>query len=60
VLALSTASWSIGSVDRATFGHTVTARWFEKRHQRPVILTDDQRHAANEIWAASDSHMLLG
>lgn len=41
---------SVGSVGHATYGHTAIARWFDpKRHQRAVILTDDQRHDSGHV-----------
>ncbi len=42
---VATVVRSVGSVGHATYGHTAIARWFDpKRHQRAVILTDDQQH----------------
>lgn len=41
---------SLGSVGHATYGHTAIAGWFDpKRHQRAVILTDDQQHDSGHV-----------
>jgi hypothetical protein len=41
---------SVGTVGHATFGHTATARWFDpKRHRRVVMFTDDQQHDSGQV-----------